>query len=267
MKPLALNRVRITDGFWADYVKLVRNTVIPHQYHLLNDEVQGVEPSCAIRNFRIAAGLEEGKHGGYVFQDSDLYKWIEAVGYALQTEADAYLEERTDKIIGYIEKAQMQDGYVNTYYILNDIHLRFTNLTDCHELYCLGHMIEAAIAYEEGTGKTTLLEVACRFADLVCRLFGREEGQMQGYPGHEEVELALVKLYDKVGERRYLELAKFFIDARGTDPNFFLAEWEKRGRTRHRLWRGKPELEYNQAHKPVREQEVAVGHAVRAVYL
>ncbi|WP_373233042.1 glycoside hydrolase family 127 protein, partial [Cohnella sp.] len=148
---------------------------------------------------------------------------------------------------------------------------RWTNLTDCHEMYSAGHLIEAAVAYYHGTGKTKLLDVARRVADHIDLRFGPGKDQIQGYDGHQEIELALVKLYEATGEPRYLNLACFLIDERGKDPNFFHREWEARGRTSH--WnpgvvQSKPPApEYHQAHKPVREQEVAVGHAVRAVYM
>lgn len=266
MKRVGLDQVKIQDQFWGFYRSLVRDVVIPYQHEILNDRVPGVEPSHAVQNFRIAAGEAEGSFGGMVFQDSDIAKWIEAVGYSLKTDPNPELEEKADAIIDLIEKAQLPDGYVNTYYILNGIEKRFTNLLDCHELYCLGHMLEGAIAYYEATGKRKLLDVMCRYVDLVESLFGAEKGKTRGYPGHEEIELALVKLYDATGEVRYLHLAEYFLNERGRKPSFFVEEWERRGRTRH--WNNiGVDLVYNQAHLPVREQKVAVGHAVRAVYL
>lgn len=267
MKPFNLKDVKFTGGFWAGYRHLIRDVVIPYQWDALNDNIQDAEPSNAIRNFKVAAGMQEGGFSGFVFQDSDLYKWLEAVGYSLATDPDPSLEEKADQTIAYIEKAQQPDGYLNTYFIINGLERRFTNLIDCHELYCLGHLIEAAVAYWEGTGKRRLLDVACRFADLVDSLFGPEA--LKGYPGHQELELALVKLYGATGEERYLKLAAFFIDQRGASPHFFIEEWIKRGRTRH--WttdtRHEPDLRYNQAHLPVRLQDKAVGHAVRAAYM
>jgi len=257
--------IRIRDDFWSAYQELVTGTVIPYQWEALNDRIEGAEPSHAIRNFRIAAGLEEGEFGGFVFQDSDLYKWLEAAAYALRLKPDPELERIADDVIGLIGKAQQADGYLNTYFTIREPDKRWTNLYEAHELYCAGHLFEAAVAYFETTGKRRLLDIACRFADLIDRTFGPGEGQLRAYCGHPEIELALVKLYGATGEERYLKLSKFFVDERGKQPNYFIAEW-KRGRTP--IWNpGMPDLEVYQAHLPVREQTAAVGHAVRAVYL
>lgn len=268
-EPVPSKNVNINDSFWSRYIELVREAVIPYQWEALNDRVPDAEPSFAIRNFRIAAGEEEGEFGGLVFQDSDLAKWLEAVGHSLKSKPDAELEKWVDSVIELIEKAQLEDGYINTYYILKEPDKRWTNLWECHELYCAGHMMEAAVAYYEATGKRKLLDAMCRFADHIDARFGPEEGKLKGYPGHQEIELALVKLYRTTGNDKYLKLAKFFIDERGKEPNYFVAEWEKRGRTSH--WTqgrvSRPNTEYNQAHLPVREQTKAVGHAVRAVYM
>ncbi|MDR1531071.1 MAG: glycoside hydrolase family 127 protein [Clostridiales bacterium] len=268
MKSIALDQVTITDKFWGYYNDLVHNTIIPYQYESLNDRVPNVEPSYAIHNLKVAAGAAEGSFGGFVFQDSDLAKWLEAAGYSLSQRPNPALEKQADEIIAYMAKAQQPDGYLNTYYILNDLENRFTNLRECHELYCLGHLIEAAVAYYEATRKREFLDVVRKYADLANSLFGPEEGKQKGCPGHQEIELALVKLYDATGERKYLDLAKFFLDTRGTEPNFFLEEYEKRGGAS--LWdngKRKPDLRYCQAHMPVRSQKEAAGHAVRAVYM
>ncbi len=268
MNTIQLTDVKIQNKFWKEYLHLVKDVVIPYQYGALNDFIPDIEPSHSVKNFKIACKEETGEFSGFVFQDSDLYKWIEAVGYSLSTNPDPDLEKKADETIDYIAKAQQPDGYVNTYYIINGLEKRFTNLVDCHELYCLGHMIEAAVAYYIGTGKRKLLDVACRFVELIDSLFGEEEGKLKGYPGHQEIELALVRLYEITKDKKHLDLAAFFINQRGQEPNYFFEEWEKRGKTRH--WDpagGKPNLEYCQAHKPVREQTEAIGHAVRAVYM
>jgi DUF1680 family protein len=268
-KPVPLGRVRIQDSYWSGYSDLVRNAVIPYQWEALNDRVPDAEPSRAIRNFRIAAGKEQGEFHGFVFQDSDVAKWLEAVGYSLATHPNPDLERIADETIDLVIEAQLEDGYLNTYFTIKEPGKRWTNLTDCHELYCAGHMIEAAVAYYYGTSKRKLLDAMCRFADHIDSVFGPEPGKLRGYDGHQEIELALVKLYEATGEERYVKLAAFFINERGQEPNYLVAEWEKRGKTTH--WRPgvvpQPHLEYHQAHKPVREQEVAVGHAVRAVYM
>lgn len=269
-KPVPLKQVKLEDVFWSDYSELIRNVVIPYQYEALHDLVPHVEPSRAIRNFRIAAGLEEGEFYGFVFQDSDVAKWLEAVAYSLSLHPDAELEQKADEIIELIGAAQQPDGYLNTYFTIKAPEERWTNLTDCHELYCAGHMIEAAVAYYQATGKRSLLDIVCRFADHIDEVFGPEPDKLQGYDGHQEIELALIRLYEVTGESRYLQLSQFFINERGKVPHFFIEEWEMRGRTSH--WTGgaparKPDLAYHQSHLPVRDQEVAVGHAVRAVYM
>ncbi len=269
VSPVELKAVTLKEGFFKEYTKLVQEVVIPYQWEALNDRIPDAEKSHAINNFRIAAGEAEGEFGGLVFQDSDLAKWLEAVGYSLASKPDSQLEAWADEVIELIEKAQQKDGYLNTFFTLKRPGERWTNLLECHELYCAGHMMEAAVAYYEATGKRKLLDVMCRFADHIDSVFGTEEGKLRGYDGHEEVELALVKLYKATGNEKYLNLSKYFIDERGQEPSFFIEEWEKRGRVP--FWNAyedrKPELSYNQAHIPVREQTEAVGHAVRAVYL
>ncbi|CAH1210395.1 beta-L-arabinofuranosidase domain-containing protein [Paenibacillus sp. JJ-223] len=259
-------QVHIRDQFWEGYSALVRQTVIPYQWEALNDRIEGAEPSYAIRNFRIAAGLEQGEFGGWVFQDSDLYKWLEAVAYSLRSHPDPDLENIADEAIDLIGQAQRDNGYINTYFTIKEPGKEWTNLYEAHELYCAGHLIEAAVAYAEATGKRKLLDIACRFADLIDTLFGTGENQMRAYCGHQEIELALVKLYHATGEQRYLKLSQYFIDERGSSPSYFVQEWERRGRTG--LWsQGSPNLEMYQSHLPVREQTAAVGHSVRAVYM
>jgi len=258
--------IHIQDDFWNGYTELVRETVIPYQWEALNDRIEGAEPSRSIRNFRIAAGLEQGEFGGWTFQDSDLYKWLEAVAYSLRRHPDPKLEKIADEAIDLIGQAQQENGYLNTYYTIQEPGRQWTNLYEAHELYCAGHLFEAAVAYYEATGKRKLLDIACRFADLIDSLFGTKPGQLRAYCGHPEIELALVKLYGVTGEERYLDLSLYFVDERGSQPSYFVEEWERRGRTS--IWnQGEPNLEVYQSHLPVREQPAAVGHSVRAVYL
>ncbi|QJD82889.1 glycoside hydrolase family 127 protein [Cohnella herbarum] len=262
-------KVYIQDDFWNGYSELVRQTVIPYQWEALNDRIEGAEPSHAIRNFRIAAGLKEGEFGGFVFQDSDLAKWLEAVGFSLRHHPDPELEKIADDVIDLIGQAQHENGYLNTYYTIKEPGKQWTNLYEAHELYCAGHMIEAAVAYFEATGKRKLLDIVCRFADLIDNQFGTKPGQIRGYCGHQEIELALVKLYRVTGEQRYVNLSRYFIDERGSKPNYFFEEWERRGRTSYWVQgtTSEPNLEMYQSHLPVREQSAAVGHSVRAVYM
>jgi uncharacterized protein len=266
--PLADRNIQIEDPFWSPYIRLVREVMIPYQWEALNDRVEGVEPSHAIRNFRIAAGEEEGEYFGMVFQDSDVAKWLEAVSYLLETGPDPALESIADGVIETIVKAQQEDGYINTYFTLKEPDSRWANLAECHELYCAGHMIEAGTAYYRATGKTRLLAAVTRLADYIDTVFGREPHKLQGYDGHQEIELALVKLYHATGEAKYLSLSRYFLEQRGTKPHYFEQEWEKRGGTVHF-----PQLSmahehtYSQSHLPVREQSTAEGHAVRLVYM
>lgn len=292
--PLSLRSMQINDSFWKREMELVRKEVIPYQWEALNDRVEGAAPSFAMRNFKVAAkknqerrergdafkepeytfrGFEtlpedpehlEDKFYGFVFQDSDFSKWIEAVGYSLTQHPDSELERIADGAIDIVCAAQQDDGYLDTYYIINGKNHIFTNLKDHHELYCMGHLIEGAVAYYEATGKDKLLKAAARFADYAAAHFGAEEGKCKGYPGHEIAEMALVRLYDVTGEARYLELSKFFIDERGKRPYYFDKEHPEEVKRGHE---DDLRYAYNQAHMPVREQDEAVGHSVRAVYL
>jgi DUF1680 family protein len=264
---LPFSSIRIDDLYWNRYTKLIRDVVIPYQWDILNDRVPDAPPSFCLENFRIAAGEIPGERKGTVFQDSDAAKWLEAVAYRLASDPDPELERTADDVIALIGRAQREDGYLNTYYTLTEKDRRWTNLTEGHELYCAGHFIEAAVAYYEATGKDHLLTILCRFADLICTVFGPGDDQIHGYPGHPEIELALVKLYRTTGQKRYLNLAKYFVDTRGRSPNYFLEEMNRRDF--HRI---NPEFvsydpRYSQSHLPVRKQDSAEGHAVRAMYL
>ena len=263
LKERLLNKVKVTDKFWRGYQKLVMDTVIPYQEKILNDEIPGVEKSHALANFRIAAGLEEGEFYGMVFQDSDVAKWLEGVAYALEVRPDAELEERADKVIEIIEKAQQDDGYLNTFFTIKEPEHRWQNLQECHELYCAGHMMEAAVAYYDATGKDKLLKVMERMADHIDRRFGPDK--ITGIPGHQEVEIGLMRLYHTTGEERYCNLAEYFINERGKNPNFFYEESQKRGWTHFGI--DPKDTVYNQSFATVYDQKEAVGHSVRAVYM
>lgn len=199
-----------------------------------------------------------------MFWDSDLGKSIETVAFSLYRRPNPALEARVDQIIDMYEKLQDADGYVNAWFQRVQPGRRWTNLRDFHELYCAGHLMEGAVAYYQATGKRKLLDIMCRFADYMIKVFGHGPGQIAGYCGHEEVELALVKLARATGEQKYLDLAKYFIDERGTEPHYFTEEAIRDGRDPADFIQ--KTYEYNQAHQPVREQEKVVGHAVRAMY-
>lgn len=265
-QPLDLRQVHIDDAFWGAFQRRVLEQVIPYQWEALNDRIPDAEKSYAMRNFRIAAGLEEGEFGGRIFQDSDFAKWIEAVGYALMLKPNPELEKIADEAIDLVVKAQQPDGYLNTYYIINGLDKRFTNLKDNHELYCFGHMLEGAIAYYQATGKDKLLQAMIRFAKCIGDIFGPEEGKLKGYPGHEVAEMALMRLYEITQDEEHLKLAKYFVDQRGQSPLYFEEENKRHGNPFR--WEHSPfRFQYYQAGMPVRQQQEAQGHSVRAVYL
>ena len=266
LKSVNLSKIQIEDKFWKEYMELVRSHVIPYQWEALNDRIENAAPSYCIQNFRVAAGREEGKFQGMVFQDSDVYKWLEAVAYSLMWYPDAELEKTADETIELIAAAQQPDGYLDTYYIINGLDKRFTNLMDHHEMYCLGHMVEAAVAYYYATGKDTFLNVAIGYSNCAYENLGTEEGKIPGYPGHEVAEMALIALYEITKDERHLKLAKYFIDQRGQAPLFFDEECKRNNNIC--CWDDTyMKKQYYQAGKPVREQDKAEGHAVRAVYL
>lgn len=264
----SLNQVKINDAFWGYYIDLIREVVVPYQWEALNDRVENAERSGAVNNFKIAAGLAEGEFYGMVFQDSDIAKWLEAVAYLLHVQPDPKLEQIADEMIDIVALAQHEDGYLNTYYTLKEPNGRWSNLEECHELYCAGHMIEAGVAYFRATGKRKLLDVVSRFADYIDTVFGPEAGRLQGYDGHQEIELALVKLYEVTGNERYLLLSQYFLSERGQTPSFYAEQLEQRGGQRHFYPdHTSIDLAYSQSHKPVVEQDTAIGHAVRLVYM
>ena len=266
-----LHKLKVNDPFLGQYQQLVRDVVIPYQWEALNDRIAEAEPSHAIENFRIAAGQQAGEFYGMVFQDSDVAKWLEAVAWSLCQKPDAELEKTADEVIELIAAAQCEDGYLNTYFTVKAPGERWTNLAECHELYCAGHLIEAGVAFFQATSKRRLLEVVCRLADHIDSVFGPDDNQLHGYPGHPEIELALMRLYDVTQEPRYMALANYFVEQRGTQPHFYDIEYEKRGKTSFWNTYGPAwmvmDKSYSQAHLPLAEQTTAVGHAVRFVYL
>ncbi len=275
-----MSQVNITSGFWSRYRELVRKEMIPFQWNVLNDQAgikiekerlndEGIpsEKSHAIENFKIAAGRAKGTHYGWTFQDSDVYKWLEAVAYSLREKMDPELEKKALETIDLIADAQEPDGYLDTFYSILGIEHRYKSLGGSHELYCMGHFIEAAVAYYTATGNEKVLTVAKKCADNIDDNFGPEDGKIHGYDGHEEIEIGLLRLYHVTKEDRYLKLAKFFLMERGKHPNFF--------RDQAAVYEGPNALNgiekgphtYFQNHAPVLEQDTAEGHAVRVIYL
>lgn len=267
LKQVDQKNCTVSSRFWGHYIDLIGEKVLPYQWKLLNDEVPNAERSGCISNFRIAAGLQEGEFYGAVFQDSDLAKWIDAVGHYLAMHENPELEQCADEAIELIGKAQQNDGYLDTYFIINHQSQRWKNLRDCHELYCAGHFIEAGISYYKATGKRKLLDIVIKLADLICSVFGDKEGQIPGYPGHEEIEYALIQLFEITGNNKYLAEAEYFLYKRGSKPCYFDVESKQQDFTEVFPEIGRLGKTYSQSHKPVIEQKEAVGHAVRAMYL
>jgi len=264
---LALPKIRFERGFLAGRASLVRDVVIPYQWEALNDRIPGAERSGTVSNFQIAAGEKQGEFYGFWFQDSDLAKWLEAASYRLATHPDAALEAELDGVIATIAKAQQPDGYLDTYVQVKEPHMRWKNLFEYHELYIAGHFIEAAVAHFEATGKRSLLDVVTKLADMIERTFGTGAGQIPGYPGHEEIELALVKLARVTGEKRYAQLAAYFINQRGQEPLYFEAEAKRLGFAKLPVYYHADRWDFQQAGRPVRDLVDPIGHSVRMMYL
>ena len=245
----ALKQIELTDRVLAPRQLTGRRSTIP-------ECIEKCRSTGRLRAFELKwrPGDPDKPH---VYWDSDVAKVLEGMAWSLLVAPDPKLEEQLDSLVDLIVSAQQPDGYLNTHFTLVEPEKRWKNLNHEHELYCAGHLIEAAVAHFEATGKRKFLDAMCRYADLIAATFGRGPGQMRGYPGHEELELALVKLYRATGGKRYLELAKYFIDERGSEPNYFT--------TVEGLSPSK--LENIQADVPVRKQTAATGHAVRALYL
>ncbi|CAA9518505.1 MAG: GH127 / GH146, partial [uncultured Thermomicrobiales bacterium] len=247
LRPVPVSAVRLTGAFWATRRQRNRAVTLPAQHRLL-------EETGRLDNFRRASGERPDlPFQGTYFNDSDVYKWLEAAAWTLADGPDPVLQPLVDGTIALVAAAQRPDGYLNTYFARDRAGERWTDL-DLHELYCAGHLFQAAVAHHRVTGSTALLDVAIRFADHIGETFGpAAEGKRESSDGHQEIELALVELFRTVGERRYLNLARFFVDVRG------------HGKLGRPYGRWGPE--YHQDHVPIAEMETLVGHAVRALYL
>ncbi len=245
-QPVPFNKVSIHDGFWTPRLEA-------HANKTLNVCIAQTQDSTKrISNFEKAAGLKEGKHEGIYYDDSDVYKAMEGIAYSLINNPNPEHEALLDKWIDLIARSQQQDGYLNTFYTLNEEEQRWTEIMK-HEMYCGGHMIEAAIAHHQATGKKTFLDVAIKFANHLDNTFG--PGKRHWVPGHQEIELALVKLYHETNEKRYLNLSHWLLEERGHGHDGGAWGNSKRG------------AEYSQDDVPVTEITDVKGHAVRAMYL
>ncbi len=260
LKSVPLQNVHFEQGFWADRQLTNREKTIPAIYNKL-------ESTGRLAAFDLDPNQTPPKHHSVIrkFYDSDSGKWLEAVGYSLRTHPDPALEQQADDLIDRMARAQQPDGYLNSYFPVMEKEYRWRNLRDWHEMYNAGHLIEGAVAYHEATGKSKVVDILSRFADHIDSLFGPDEGKKRGYPGHPELELALVKLYRATNEPRYLNLATYFINERGQQPHYFDIEAHNRGEDPEDFWA--QTYHYCQAHEPLREQTKATGHAVRACYL
>lgn len=257
LQPVAWKAVTIRDSFWSPRQEINRRVTITHEYKMCRD-------TGRIDAFDLTwkPGQPNEPH---VFWDSDVGKWIEAASYSLAVHPDPKLDRLLDEVVAKIAKAQQPDGYLNCHFTVVAPEKRWSNLRDWHELYCAGHLMEGAVAHYQATGKRTLLDVLCRYADHIDLVFGRKKGQKRGYCGHPEVELALVRLADVTGQEKYLRLAEYFVDERGRLPHYYDAEARARGEDPNAFWART--YAYCQAHKPLREQSEVNGHAVRAFYI
>lgn len=267
LREIPLSQVQVSDAFWSSRQRLMIDVTIPYMEKILRDEIEGAEKSNAIRNFRMAAGEESGEFYGMVFQDSDVAKWLEACAYSLALKEDPALRARVADIVALIGRAQQADGYLNTYFTVQNRIPRWANLLECHELYCAGHMLEAAVALHENAGMDELLHIMLRFVDHIIDRYG--EGGEEGIPGHQEIELALLRLYSVTGEPRHRDMALRFLNLRGQDPDYFKKHTptDLAGVCFGGQGINPEDTLYNQSDVPVREQTVARGHAVRQVYM
>lgn len=257
-QPVNYWEVKVTDDFWAPRMETNRLVTIPYLFRM-NEETGRVD------NFRIAAGLKAGQHTGKRYNDSDIYKAIEAAAYTLKTNPDPKLKQQIDDLVAIIGQAQEPDGYLFTARTIDPENPaagagqeRWSNLRVSHELYNLGHLYEAAVAYYQATGEKNLLDLAIKSADLLVKTFGPDK--RRAFPGHQEVEIGLTRLYRVTGREDYLNLAKFFLDERG---HYHGGEVYPRSSPFY-IYNSE---EYLQNHRPVLEQTEAVGHSVRAAYM
>jgi DUF1680 family protein len=258
LKPVTFTEVQINDSFWLPRMETNQKVTIPFAF-------KKSEETGRISNFAKAGGLIPGKFEGIRYNDSDVFKTMEGAAYSLSLHRDSKLEEYMDNLIAKVAAAQEEDGYLFTNRTIDPDNPaagageeRWSNLGSSHELYNVGHMYEAAVAFYQATGKRNFLDVALKSADFIAEVFGPEK--RRGFPGHQEIEIGLVKLYRVTGDEKYLKLAKFFLDERGPEKHNKMFSDSSPFSIYNKDW-------YLQAHKPVIEQNEAVGHAVRATYM
>jgi DUF1680 family protein len=263
--PVNFTDVKLEGDFWRERLDTVLTRSIPSQHKQL--AANGILESLSLPQPPPPLRYPRNSHNFtvQVFWDSDVGKWIEAAGYALSHRRDPVIEGQVDEITEWLAKAQLPDGYLNCWYLGREPDKRWTNLRDNHELYNAGHLLEGAIAYFQATGNRRLLDIMLKYVDHIAKTFGPGEGQKHGYCGHQEIELALIKLYGVTKDRKHLDLATYFINERGKLPHYFDIEAVARGEDPKDFWA--KSYEYNQSQKPVREQRKVVGHAVRAMYM
>jgi DUF1680 family protein len=263
--PVNFADVRIEGDFWRERLETVLTRTIPSQHRQLGEH--GILESLSVpKNAPLRIPRNSHNFTTQIFWDSDVGKWIEAASYALSHRRDAVIEAQIEEITDLLARAQLPDGYLNCWYIAREPENRWTNLRDNHELYCAGHLLEGAVAYFHATGRRRLLDILLRYVDHIDATFGPKEGQKRGYCGHQEIELALIKLHAVTRDRKHLDLATYFINERGRHPpHYFDVEAIARGEDPKDFWA--KTYEYNQSHRPVREQDKVVGHAVRAMYM
>lgn len=261
--------VRLEGEFWKERLETVLTRTIPSQHKKLGE--YGILESLKLPNPPPPLRFPRHPNGFtvQVFWDSDVGKWIEAASYALSHRRDPDIEAKIEAIVDDFEKAQLPDGYLNCWYLGREPEKRWSNLRDNHELYNAGHMLEGAIAYYETTGRRRWLDIMERYVEHIRQTFGTGPGQKRGYCGHQEIEIALIKLYRLTGAKKHLDLAAYFINERGQQPPHYFdverQERETKGWEWQRYTQGT--YEYSQSHRPVREQDKVVGHAVRAMYM
>ena len=263
--PVDHAKVDFTGGFWESWSRTVREVTVPTQHKRLDEE-----RFLEVLNFDqppgpLARPIQPSGLSMQHFFDSDFGKWIEAASYTLKAHPNPALEAKIDDIVAKLAQGQMADGYLNSWFIRREPDKRWTNLRDLHEMYSMGHLLEGAVAYFEATGKRAFLDVMIKAVDHIDATFGREPGKLRGYDAHEEIELALVKLYRVTRDPRHLKLAQYFVDERGQMPSYYDEEARRRGQDPAAYHY--QTYAYSQAHMPVREQTQVVGHAVRAMYL